>query len=115
MVQDLTNRPFQFTNSHRPIKSIKKRANRSLQVFLIKSNIILINSAVSDGQLHRSWQRSAASARSFVKGLNLHIHSAGAIEYRPGVCYRAVRESYIIIINPILARPGVGREGEGDP
>src|SRR6267154_5456468 len=80
---------------------------------LAQTNKIRPKNAGPDGQLHRSWQPSAASARSFVKSLNLHIHSAGEIKHRPEFVYRAVRKSYII--NPTLARPRAGREGEGRP
>jgi hypothetical protein len=64
---------------------------------MIKSNTILINSAVSvirpknagpDGQLRRSWQPSAASARSFVKA---QLSTAQVF------VYHALRKSYTVL------------------
>ena len=77
-----------------------------------------MNSAVSaiqpgpDGQLHRSWQPSAVSARSFVEGLNFIFTVLAQLNTAQKVVYRAVRKSYII--NPTLARPRAGREGKGE-
>jgi hypothetical protein len=64
--------------------------------------VIRPTNAEPDGQLHRSWQPSAASALSFVKA-----QWNTAQEF----VYGAVRKSSII--NPTLARLTAGREGVG--